>query len=76
MEFEPLRCILEGTEMTRNGAVTAGAMLLWQDTFYICARACVCVCVCGAFGGEGNPLSCKGMWFSRGGHMVVKSYAK
>ena len=72
MEFEPLRCILQGAEMTSNGVVTAGAMLFCQDMSCICAR----VCLCDAFGGEGNPFNGKSTWFGRGGHMVIKSYAK
>jgi len=56
--------------MTSNGVVTAEAMLFCQGMSYICA------CVCDAFGGEGNPFSGKSMWFSRGGPMVIKSYAE
>ena len=78
MEFEPLRCILQGTEITSNAVVAAGAMLFCQDTSYICVCLCVCVCVRETLleGGGENPFSGKIMWFSRGGHMVIKSYAK
>jgi hypothetical protein len=55
VEFEPLRRILQGTEMTSNGAVMAGVMLFCQD------MSCIGVCLpLGGRGLEGGENSFSG----------------